>query len=101
MTAARLTAHQAVEAQTAREIHAAAYARLGRARRRGFTAADLTDFSDAMREVQARENAMRRRWWPTAVSVQVGTLGEAVEVLVYPTTDPTDAHLLTLEAAQQ
>ena len=87
-----LTAAQAVEARTVLGLHAAAQNELSRARERGFTADDLGRYSDLQREIRARENAMRSRWWPTADHVNVSTIDDGLTVLVW---SGDDADVLT------
>lgn len=89
-----LTVEQAAEAQTIRELHDAARARLNAARERGLTADDLAAYDDACREIRCREQAMRARWWPTSVTISVAQLSDEVQVIVWPTTDPADGYML-------
>ena len=88
----RLTVAQAVEAQTILGLHAAAQTELSRARESGFTADDLGRYSDIQREIRARENAMRSRWWPTADHVTVSAIADGLTVLVW---SGDDADVLT------
>ncbi|UQE75935.1 hypothetical protein MYK68_04870 [Gordonia sp. PP30] len=94
MSTTSLTVEQAAEAQTIRDIRAAARDRLNTARDRGLTAADLAAYDDASREARYREQAMRARWWPSSVTISVCQLSDDAQVIVWPTTDPSDGYVL-------
>lgn len=51
---------------------------------RGLTAVDLETYSDAMREVAAREAQIQANWFPHAVKVMIGTLTTTPCLMVWP-----------------
>lgn len=79
----RLTNEQLAEVVAIRELYELAQSRLKTSIARQLRGSDLSDYSDLMREIACRENAMLARWWPTAHQVRVSTISDEPTVLIW------------------